>query len=96
MALHATPRRHPQDKTDWEAAKRLLGDATFIKRLMEYDRDNIPHKVVRQLKRIIDDPNFTPEQVRQRAGPGVRSSIGMHGFTALPFRAPLKGAVHRP
>jgi hypothetical protein len=34
----------PQEKTDWDAAKRVLSDPTFIKRLVEYDKDNIPDK----------------------------------------------------
>ncbi len=34
-----------QEKADWETAKRVLGDAAFIKRLVEYDKDNIPDKV---------------------------------------------------
>ncbi|EFJ52773.1 dynein heavy chain 3 [Volvox carteri f. nagariensis] len=56
-----------QEKPDWETAKRLLGETTFIKRLMEYDRDNIPDKVVRNLKRVIDDPTFTPDQVAKQS-----------------------------
>ncbi len=34
-----------QERPDWETAKRLLGEATFIKKLVEYDKDNIPDKV---------------------------------------------------
>ncbi|GIM01954.1 hypothetical protein Vretimale_6722, partial [Volvox reticuliferus] len=56
-----------QEKPDWETAKRLLGETTFIKRLMDYDRDNIPDKVVRNLKRVIDDPTFTPDQVAKQS-----------------------------
>lgn len=32
-------------------------------RLIEFDRDNLPERVVRQLQRVMADPNFTPEQV---------------------------------
>ena len=52
-----------QEKADWDTAKRVLGDAQFIKRLVDYDKDNIPEKVVRAAKRIIDDPSFTSDQV---------------------------------
>ncbi len=34
---------------------------------MDYDRDNIPDKVVRSLKRVIDDPTFTPDQVAKQS-----------------------------
>jgi len=42
----------------------VLGDANFIKRLTEFDRDNLPERVVRQLQRVMADPQFTSEQVR--------------------------------
>jgi dynein heavy chain len=41
----------------------VLSDANFIKRLTDFDRDNLPERVVRQLQRVMADPTFTPEQV---------------------------------
>lgn len=51
------------DEFTWDSAKRVLGDPYFIKRLIEFDRDNIPDRVVRALQRVMADPAFTPEQV---------------------------------
>lgn len=31
-------------KTDWASAKQLLGDGQFLKKLYEYDKDNIPDR----------------------------------------------------
>jgi len=31
-------------KADWASAKQFLGDPTFLKRLYDYDKDNIPDK----------------------------------------------------
>ncbi|KAK9815239.1 hypothetical protein WJX72_000483 [[Myrmecia] bisecta] len=56
-----------QEKADWDTAKRVLGDAQFIKRLVAYDADNIPERVVQNLKRVIDDPHFTPDQVAKQS-----------------------------
>ena len=36
---------HQEPKTDWDHAKAVLGDSAFIKRLQEYDKDNIPTQV---------------------------------------------------
>jgi len=55
------------EKADWDTSKRLLGDAQFIKRLKEYDKDNIPEKALKQLKKYIDDPNYTPERVQSQS-----------------------------
>jgi hypothetical protein len=35
--------------------------------LTDFDRDNLPERVVRQLQRVMADPQFTPEQVRALA-----------------------------
>jgi dynein heavy chain len=51
-----------QEKPDWDTAKKVLGEANFIKRLVEYDRDNVTEKVSKSLRRIIEDPTFTPDQ----------------------------------
>lgn len=36
---------------------------------MQYDPDNIPDKVVSNLKRVIEDSHFTPDQVQYPANP---------------------------
>lgn len=52
-----------QEKTDWDAAKRVLGEGNFINRLIEYDKDKITEKLRKELKKVIADPAFTPDQV---------------------------------
>ena len=50
-------------KTDWASAKQLLGDPSFLKSLMHYDKDNIPEYVLKKLTKYTSNPNFTPEIV---------------------------------
>ena len=52
-------------RIDWASAKQLLGDTNFLKRLYEYDKDNIPDSLTRKLKKYIDNPKFTPESVEK-------------------------------
>ncbi|ESN90843.1 hypothetical protein HELRODRAFT_194633 [Helobdella robusta] len=52
-------------KPDWSWAKVLLGDANFLKRLYEYDKDRIPDSLIKKLKKYIDNPKFTPEAVEK-------------------------------
>lgn len=59
----------------------MLSDSQFVRRLMEFARDHIPDSVVRRLRRVVDDPEFTPEQVRpappqQPPPPYQQSSTG--------------------
>ncbi|XP_050398729.1 dynein axonemal heavy chain 6 [Patella vulgata] len=52
-------------KTDWASAKVQLGDPNFLKKLYEYDKDNIPEGMLKKLKKYIDNPKFIPEAVEK-------------------------------
>ncbi|KAK3599709.1 hypothetical protein CHS0354_037182 [Potamilus streckersoni] len=52
-------------KTDWAAAKIMLGDNNFLKKLIEYDKDNISEKTLKNLKKYIENPKFVPEAVEK-------------------------------
>ena len=42
-----------------------MGDPNFLKKLADYPKDNIPESLLKKLKRYMDDPNFTPENVEK-------------------------------
>ncbi|XP_040273964.1 dynein heavy chain 6, axonemal [Bufo bufo] len=52
-------------KPDWTTAKQLLGDSNFLKRLMEYDKENIKPQILLKLHKYISNPNFIPEKVEK-------------------------------
>ncbi|KAG7458844.1 hypothetical protein MATL_G00224900 [Megalops atlanticus] len=52
-------------KPDWASAKQVLGDSNFLKRLMDYDKDNIRPHVLQKLQRYINNPDFVPEKVEK-------------------------------
>ncbi|RKP20476.1 dynein heavy chain 6, axonemal, partial [Rozella allomycis CSF55] len=52
-------------KPDWESSKKLLSDSQFLKNMMSYDKDNIPEAVIKKIKKYIDNPVFTPENVEK-------------------------------
>ncbi|QDZ24237.1 heavy chain of dynein [Chloropicon primus] len=56
-----------QQKADWDSAKKVLGDIQFINKLIDYDKDNIPEKVLKQIKKYIEDPVFTPDAVAKQS-----------------------------
>lgn len=53
-------------KDYWRTAKRyLLGNIRkFIQDLLNYDKDNVPFFIIREIEPIINDPDFTPESMR--------------------------------
>lgn len=52
-----------QSEPTWGEAKKQLGDPNFILSLQEYDRDNIPDKVLRKINKYTSNPDFQPEKV---------------------------------
>ncbi|KAK5640059.1 hypothetical protein RI129_010870 [Pyrocoelia pectoralis] len=50
-------------KTDWAAAKIVMGDVNFLKKLQEYDKDNIKEIILKKLKVYIENADFIPDKV---------------------------------
>lgn len=45
----------------WEPSKRILGDTNFVNRLKEYDKDNVPPKIIERIRKdYTSSPDFTP------------------------------------
>lgn len=52
-------------KPDWATAKTMLGDAQFLNKLINFDKDNIPLSTLKKLKKYIDKEEFQPEKVEK-------------------------------
>uniref|UniRef100_A0A8D0GTF0 Dynein axonemal heavy chain 6 n=1 Tax=Sphenodon punctatus TaxID=8508 RepID=A0A8D0GTF0_SPHPU len=52
-------------KPDWATAKQLLGDSYFLKKLLEYDKENIKPQILLKLQKYINNPDFVPEKVEK-------------------------------
>ena len=54
-----------QVKPDWISAKQILNDASFLKKLIDFDKNNIPEIVLKKLKKYVENPKFVPEIVER-------------------------------
>jgi dynein heavy chain len=52
-----------QSEPSWGEAKRQLGDPNFIQTLKDFDKNNIPDKVLRKINKYTSLPDFQPEKV---------------------------------
>ena len=76
------------EKCDWEGAKRVLSDAGFQKRLLEFDRDAVTPDMITQLEPIVTDPLFAPDPVgrQSKAAMGMCMWVRTHHITNLQER----------
>mmetsp|Transcript_1422 Transcript_1422/g.4304 ORF Transcript_1422/g.4304 Transcript_1422/m.4304 type:complete len:1452 (+) Transcript_1422:2-4357(+) len=52
------------EKQDWDAAKRVLSGNDFMDRLKNFDKDNIPQKVLKKLgEDFVQKPEYAPDTV---------------------------------
>lgn len=50
----------------WKAALRVLSDAKFLDSLLNFDKDNIPDKVMETLRlEYLAKPDFDPEKIKK-------------------------------
>jgi dynein heavy chain, axonemal len=78
----------------------VLSDAIFVKYLVEYDRDNMPERTLRQLSRVVEDPAFTPDQVEKQSKAAMSMCLwvramfeyGQIALVVAPKRAKLQDA----
>lgn len=56
-----------EEKADWDSAKRMLADASFMRSLIDFDKDHISEECMRRLHKYLDNPEFTPEGVGKQS-----------------------------
>lgn len=54
-----------QKDSTWASAKKELSDSSFIKRIMEFDKDNIPQKVLAKIEKYTRLETFQPAIVEK-------------------------------
>ncbi|GMH64114.1 hypothetical protein TrST_g1151 [Triparma strigata] len=50
-------------KPTWDDSKKMMNDSLFLQKLVDYDKDNIAPKIIKKLKKFMDNPEFTPDAV---------------------------------
>jgi dynein heavy chain len=54
-----------EEKTDWDSAKKVLARSTFIPDMKEYDKDNIPQKLLVKLRKVLVLEEMQIEKVQR-------------------------------
>eukprot|EP00899_Mesostigma_viride_P014884 jgi/Mesvir1/23397/Mv21091-RA.2 len=84
----------------WEEAKKQLGDASFLEKLVRYDKDQLQDSLLKKIAKYTTNPDFTPDSVGKvsTAAKGLCLWVGameVYGHIAkevAPKKAKLKSA----
>ncbi|GMH33280.1 hypothetical protein BSKO_01114 [Bryopsis sp. KO-2023] len=49
----------------WEASKKMLMESDFLQSLRDFDKDNIPLKIVEKIRPYVNNPEFEPSKILQ-------------------------------
>lgn len=50
-----------QKTPTWDEAKKQLGDASFMEKLLKFDKDKLNDALLKKLQKFTTNPEFTPE-----------------------------------
>nr|KAI8727104.1 dynein heavy chain 6; axonemal-like isoform X4 [Biomphalaria glabrata] len=51
------------NKTDWASCKAMLADTNFLKKMYEYDKENVPAAKLAKVRKYTSMPSFVPDVV---------------------------------
>ena len=52
----------------WDEAKKALGDANFMQKLMEFEKDKLDDSVLKKVSKLTQNPDFTPDAIGKVSG----------------------------
>jgi len=47
-------------KPGWNTARQIMSGVNFLKKLQEYDANNIPEAIIKKLQPYVEDKSFQP------------------------------------
>jgi len=87
-------------QTDWNTAKKVLGEANFLQNVKSYDKDNVGTTIMKKIKGYVSHADFKPEAVGAVSKAAGALCTWVHAIyiyanvakEVAPKRARLKGA----
>eukprot|EP00924_Labyrinthula_sp_SR-Ha-C_P002719 maker-scaffold_13-snap-gene-5.1-mRNA-1 protein AED:0.01 eAED:0.01 QI:0/0/0/1/0.66/0.42/7/0/4146 len=64
----------------WDNSKKLLGDANFMKNLQDFDKDNIPEKHLKKVKKMLLNENMQTDVVQKVSKAALSLCLWVHAM----------------
>lgn len=69
----------------WDEAKKALGEASFMERLMTFNKDTLDDAMIRKLAKFTNNKEFTPESVGKVSGAARGMCLWVHAMKVRPW-----------
>jgi len=69
------------EKTDWDSAKKVLGNAAFIDNMKNYDKDNIPQPTLVKLRKVLVKEKMQVEVVQKVSKAATGMAMWCHAMS---------------
>lgn len=66
----------------WDEAKKVLGEAGFMERLLRFDKDTLDEAMIKKLARFTNNKDFAPESVGKVSGAAKGMCLWVHAMKA--------------
>ena len=68
------------NKADWSASQKKLGQTDFLRQVMTYDKDNISPAMIKRLDKFVQDPEFQEELVNKKSEAAGALCVWVHAM----------------
>jgi len=66
--------------TDWASAKTVLGASNFLQQIKGYDKDNVSTAINNKIKKYVENPQFSKEEVKKVSGAASALCVWVHAI----------------
>eukprot|EP00741_Cyanophora_paradoxa_P015322 tig00000194_g14791.t1 len=91
------PLRINKPEISWKGAKAMMADTSFLNSLLEFDKDSLTEKQMKQVKEYFKDPKFEPTEIKtiSIAGAGLLTWVAamVNYYNVSRVVAPKRAAV---
>ena len=64
----------------WKGSKLMMNESNFLRSLVEFEKDSLTDKQIKQVKQFFQQADFTPEAARDKSMAAAGLSLGCGGF----------------
>lgn len=64
----------------WEEAKKTLNDASFMEKLLRFDKDTLDEGMIKKLSKFTNNKEFAPESVGKVSGAAKGMCLWVHAM----------------